>query len=87
MRVWSEQPLRRNVKRFRGWLVFKAQRLLNHSTLGSRAIKKKGGESDRRGAVLRIESARVKFGLAQGAWYRVRYESLGQLGQDMLASG
>jgi len=29
------------VKRFRGGLVFKAHRLLYHSTLGSRVIKKK----------------------------------------------
>ena len=33
--------LRRNVKRFQGGLVFKAHRLLYHSTLGLRAIKKK----------------------------------------------
>jgi len=31
----------RNVERFRGGLVFKAHRLLHHSTLGSRVIKKK----------------------------------------------
>jgi len=31
----------RNVKRFRGGLVFKAHRLLYHSILGSRVIKKK----------------------------------------------
>jgi len=31
----------RNVKRFRGGLVFEAHRLLYHSTLGSRVIKKK----------------------------------------------
>jgi len=37
----SELPLSRNVKRFRGGLVFKAHRLLYHSTLGSRVIKKK----------------------------------------------
>ena len=30
----------RNVERFRGGLVFKAQRLLYHSTLGSRVIQK-----------------------------------------------
>ena len=35
------QLLRRNVKRFRGGLVFKAHRLLCHSTLGLRVIKKK----------------------------------------------
>ena len=35
------QLLRRNVKRFRGGLVFKAHRLLFDSTLGSRVITKK----------------------------------------------
>ena len=35
-----EQLLRRNVKRFRGGLVFKAHRLLYHSTLGLRVKKK-----------------------------------------------
>jgi len=35
------QLLRRNVKRFRGGLVFKARRHLCHSTLGLRVIKKK----------------------------------------------
>ena len=33
--------LRRNVKRFRGGLVFEAHRLAYHSTLGLRVIKKK----------------------------------------------
>ena len=37
----SEQLLSRNVKRFRGGLVFKAHRLLYHSSLGLRVIKKK----------------------------------------------
>ena len=37
----QEKLLRRNVKRFRGGLVFKAHRLLYHSTLGSRVTKKK----------------------------------------------
>ena len=34
---------RRNVRRFRGGLVFEAHRPLNHSTPGSRVIKKKRG--------------------------------------------
>ena len=34
-------PETRNVKRFRGGLVFKAHRLLYHSTLGSRVKKRK----------------------------------------------
>jgi len=36
-----QQLLYRNVQRFRGGLVFKAHRLLYHSTLGLRVIKKK----------------------------------------------
>jgi len=35
------QLLYRNVKRFRGGLVFEARRLLYHSTLGLRGMKKK----------------------------------------------
>ena len=35
-----EQLLRRNVNRFRGGLVLKAHRLVYHSTLGLRVIKK-----------------------------------------------
>ena len=37
----EEQLLHRNVKRFQGGLESKAHRLLYHSTLGSRVIKKK----------------------------------------------
>ena len=37
----AREPIHRNVKRFRGGLLSKAQRLLYHSTLGSRVIKKK----------------------------------------------
>ena len=37
----QEQMLRRNVKRFRGGIVFKAHGLVYHSTLGLRVIKKK----------------------------------------------
>ena len=48
-RVWGMEfgrnaLLRRNVKRFRGGLVFKARRLLYHSTLGLRVIEKKREE-------------------------------------------
>jgi len=48
-----------NVKRFRGGLVFKAHRLLYHSTLGLRVIKKKK-ESQTRG------SKRCRDGLREG---------------------
>ena len=45
----SEQLLIRNVERFRGGLVFKAHRLLYHSTLGSRVVtKRRRRESVRR---------------------------------------
>ena len=37
----QEQLLHRNVQQFRGGLVFKAHRLVYHSTLGLRVIKKK----------------------------------------------
>ena len=40
-RCIQEQPLRTNVKRFRGELVLKAHRLLYHSTLGWRVTKMK----------------------------------------------
>jgi len=40
----EEQLLRRNVKRFRGGLVFKAHRRVYHSTLGWRVIKKRRSE-------------------------------------------
>jgi len=36
--AFKNKLLRRNVKRFRGGLVFKAHRLLYHSTLGLRVI-------------------------------------------------
>jgi hypothetical protein len=39
----QEQLHRRNVKRFRGGLVFKAHRLVYHSALGSR-VRKSGRE-------------------------------------------
>ena len=47
-----------NVQRFRGGLVFKAQRPLYHSTLGLRVIKKKQKtrlDGDREGFVVRTD--------------------------------
>ena len=46
----------RNVERFRGWLAFKAHRLLYHPTLGLRVIKKKKVE----GAGLHHHAVRVR---------------------------
>ena len=40
-RAQGSKLLRRNLKRFRGGLVFQAHRLVDHSTLGWRVIKKK----------------------------------------------
>ena len=37
----EEHSLRRNVKRFRGGLVFKAHRLVYHSTLGLRVMNRR----------------------------------------------
>ena len=54
MFFWRIQ-LRRNVKRFRGGLVFKAHRLVYHSTKGLRVIKQKRRSSyARQGAGMRI---------------------------------
>ena len=52
----QEQLLRRNVKRFREGLVFKAHGLVHHSTLSWGVIKKKNDGGGTRGSV----SARVK---------------------------
>ena len=41
VRVGGADIVRRNVQRLRGGLVFKAHRLLYHSNLGLRVIKKK----------------------------------------------
>ena len=42
-----EQLLGRNVKRFRGGLVFKAHRRMYHSTLGLRVINQKNKKNSR----------------------------------------
>ena len=62
--------LSRNVKRFRGGLVFEAHRLLYHSTLGWRAIKR---ERER-------ESARVLS--TQGCTGSTRWSWKVSLGQN-----
>ena len=60
----EEQLLLRNVKRFRGGLVFKAHRLLYHSTLGSRVIQKKvaGGRALKKRNTLRSASQPRELG-------------------------
>jgi len=50
------QLLRRNVKRFRGGLIFKAHRLVYHSTLGWRVIKKKKEYTGREGSDLGFDA-------------------------------
>jgi len=46
--------LHRHVQRFRGGLVFKAHRLVYHSTLGLRVLKKKVGTSNMRESAARL---------------------------------
>ena len=73
----EEQLLRRNVKRFRGGLVFKAHRLLYHSTLGLRVTKKKKKKMDRSGRTNRAAcgSGSKGWGLdfgVEGSGWRVK---------------
>ena len=56
----SAQLLSKNVERFRGGLVFKAHRLLYHSTLGSRVITKKKKEKKVEGGVRVFKRARER---------------------------
>ena len=61
----EEQLLRRNVKRFRGWLVFKAHRRLYHSILGSRVIKEKESSTP---IVCGLPNPRSSDGCAFAVW-------------------
>ena len=79
-RLFWELNLRyRNVQRFRGGLVFKAHRLVYHSTLGLRVMKKKRRVdlSPRR---QRVSQREKKTSLAQGrktttfCWWKARRE-------------
>ena len=54
----SGKWLRRDVKQFRGGLVFKAHRLVNHSTLDLRVIKKKKKSDPRIGDASRHRRTR-----------------------------
>jgi len=56
----KEQLLRTNVKRFRGGLEFKADRLVYHSTLGSRVTKKKKKGRDVGGGPALLAGTRPK---------------------------
>jgi hypothetical protein len=47
------------VERFRGGLVFKARGLLNHSTLGSRVVKKQEKKKKRRVEDVRFGESRM----------------------------
>jgi len=57
----SQGGFYRNVQRYRGGLVFKSHRLVHHSTLGWRVIKKKKKSGIRvrgeRGAGCRVQGA------------------------------
>ena len=54
-----ERLLDRKVQRFRGGLVFKAHRLLYHSTPGFRVIKKKRSGGGRQNRWMRLRKART----------------------------
>ena len=56
----------RNVKRFRGGLVFKARRLLYHSTLGLIVLKKKKKKKVQ-GSGFRVQGSGFRI---QGSWCR-----------------
>ena len=57
----EEQLLYRDVQRFRGGLVFKAHRRLNHSTLGLRVIKKKRVRNENRDKSIAVIIYGTKF--------------------------
>ena len=57
---FRRSEVRRTVKRFRGGLVFKAHRLLYHSTLGSRVIKKEE-EEDPPGSIEGDFTGKINF--------------------------
>ena len=71
----EEQMLHGNVKWFRGGLVTKALRLLHHSTLGSRVIKKRSRSRRRRHhRPPRVEGRGFRV---QGLGFRFQVEGLG----------
>ena len=56
------QLLYRKMQRFRGGLVFKARRRLNHSTLGVRVIKRKQNGREQFGSLnVVLPEARSRF--------------------------
>ena len=77
-----EQLPHRNVKRFRGGLVFKAHRWLYHSTLGSRVIKKKNQAE--RGAV---HAKRQLLHLVQGSGFRFSSDHVGAVHSQRQLAG
>jgi len=65
------------VQRFRGGLVFKAHRLVYHSTLGLRVIKKKKTDLRRDWEVgVRLPSC-CRFSAGMSSWFVYRVEGLG----------
>jgi len=69
---YSSQFKNRNVKRFRGGLVSKAHRLLYHSTLGSRGIKKKRRRRRRAQSGPRARMSSMSP-VVPCRWFRVSY--------------
>ena len=71
VRSFEEKLLYRNVKRFRAGLIFKAHRLLYHSALGLRVIKKKKKCRGKRARRKTFRVQTVVFGI-QGSGFRVQ---------------
>ena len=69
MGLIAEQILLRHVKRFRGGLVFKAHRLVDHSTLGWRVIKNK--KKPEGNVVLGGDAERFYSTLVSDLWFGV----------------
>ena len=69
----QDQLHSRIVKRFRGGLVFKAHRLLCHSTLGSKVIKKKRREDARGGTSLSEHAREAQHVRSRPSIYIYRY--------------
>jgi len=63
--AWEGHDQAGNVKRFRGWLVFKAHILLYHLTLSLRVIKKKIKQDDETKAQ---EGERVRWSIGTGTF-------------------
>ena len=72
------QQIRRNVERFRGWLVCEAHRLLFHATLGLRVLKKKKKEkkTEARSLATSVPPSSMSAYLRSPAWSAFQLQKL-----------